>query len=80
MLGQLKKKYPPQISLSIGNTEGDLQGGRRGEGGGEGRGVERGGGWRGGGGVHYGQWKHFIKIIHGIFRNNRTINLLIRRG
>ena len=32
MLGQLKKKYPPQISLSIGNTEGDLQGGRRGEG------------------------------------------------
>ena len=70
MLGQLKKKYPPQISLSIGNTEGDLQGGRRGEG------AERGGG----GGVHYGQWKHIIKIIHDIFRNNRTINLLIRRG
>ena len=29
------------------------------------------------GGVHYGQWKHFSEPIHGAFRNNRTINLLI---
>ena len=38
------------------------------------------------GGVHYSQWKHsglwkqFNKTIHGAFRNNRTINLFIRRG
>ena len=29
---------------------------------------------------HSGQWKDFIKTIHVAFRNNRTINLLIRRG
>ena len=37
-------------------------------------------------GVHYDQWKHsgkwkyFFKTIHDAFRNNRTNNLLIRRG
>ena len=35
------------------------------------------------GGVHYrqwkhsSQWKHFSELIHGVFRNNITINLLI---
>ena len=29
---------------------------------------------------HSSLWKHFFKTFHGAFKNNRTINLLIRRG
>ena len=29
---------------------------------------------------HSGEWKHFFKTVHGAFRKNKTINLLIGHG